>query len=133
MPVIDVYQGRKQAKVMRDTWGHLAPEVGRTYPGFVLFGHTAFGEHLVLDYDFKDLDGNPWTHEFIYGWAIEEVDRRFCHQQLRLWRWQGTYRVYKNGRHRLMGKVRPLRLTDRFPSRAKARGLPTRSLSCKQP
>lgn len=121
MPLIDVTGAGKVERIMRDTWGHLAPVPRHTYRGFILFGYSAFGDVLMLDYDFEGLDGNPWTHDTVSEFIDRQLDlrrfpKRFRSGELTVYRWTGTYTVAKNGAPRFSGKVRPQKIADRFPS-----------------
>jgi hypothetical protein len=45
--------------VLRDTWGHLAPEPGRKYAGTILFTHSEYGDITVIRTDFPGLPDSP--------------------------------------------------------------------------
>lgn len=130
MPMVDVLAGpgsRKVEAILTDTWGNLAPERRRYYRGTIIL---AYGHHAgltMLDYDFADLDGNPWTHEHVGTWFRQQavLERYFARPyDVRLWRWEGLYMVAKNGNPKFSGKIRPLRLVDRFPGKKKAKTAP---------
>lgn len=59
MPAIDVYGARREAQVMQETWGHLAPTRGRKYNGMVVFALGCFGDLAVISADFDGLDDSP--------------------------------------------------------------------------
>lgn len=56
---------RYRAQVMADTWGHLAPQQGREYPGTVLFAHSIYGGDgsTVINTHFEDLPDSPWFYD----------------------------------------------------------------------
>ncbi|MGX9983918.1 hypothetical protein [Methylobacterium fujisawaense] len=125
MPFVHIVGGQSREAVLQDTWGHLAPVPRRPYPGFVLFGFSAFGQHLILDYDFEGLPENPWTHDEVAAFVDQHLDTqehpdRYESGEMRIYRWEGTYRRLKNGTPQFSGKVRPQRITD-FRSRTPAR------------
>lgn len=103
--LIDVYGERKREKVMRDTWGHLAPVPRRFYDGYVIFSVSPNGDHNLLYFDFEGLDGNPWTLEHVSEWWIGETERSefATSDHLAIWRWTGAYMVQKNGHPRFKG------------------------------
>jgi hypothetical protein len=55
--------------VLRDTWGHLAPEKGRSYPGRIVFSFGVYDSGdlnpTVLVCDFGELDGGPWFYNAV--------------------------------------------------------------------
>jgi len=107
MTFVDVYSSRKQEEVLQDTWGHLAAEPRKSYPGFILFSASPNGDHNLLDFDFKGLDGNPWTLDHVSEWWSCETnkDAYSVGDTVRFWRWEGTYTSLKNGNARLSGKA----------------------------
>ena len=118
MPFFDALTEGKVERVYRDTWGHLAPESGRFYAGSAMLCRTPMGDLLLLDYDFEELDGNPWTHEHVANWwptVMRRLEGRGPDTEVCLWRWEGTYKMLKNGTARFSaGKITPLRIVDRF-------------------
>ena len=106
-PIEAVYKER----VMRETWGHLAPKRGTIYKGWILFGTNAFGSMnpQLLDAEFKAgknvLDSSPWSYEDIENYLYKR-DNKFkpgC-----VYKFEGTYRIYKNGTHSFIGKFRKI-------------------------
>lgn len=94
--------------VLRETWGHLAPEKGRAYPGRLVF---AFGVYesgdlnpTVIACDFGGLDGGPWIYE-----AIRDFLDQFTPGEAGcIYEWTGTFKNYQfHGRKpRLLADVR---------------------------
>lgn len=86
MPVIDVMGGSKVEKVLQDTWGHLAPEPGREYSGWILAARTVYGDAFILDYHFDDLCDSPWFCDGMHGFIFDEIE-----VEPGLYRFEGTY------------------------------------------
>jgi hypothetical protein len=58
-------EAQYKAKVMANTWGHLAPAAQTKYTGWILFTLGCHGDNTVIDYEFNDahhneLPGSPW-------------------------------------------------------------------------
>lgn len=108
-PIQAVYKER----VMRDTWGHLAPKIGTVYTGWILFGTNAFGSMnpQLLDAEFKSgktvMDSSPWSYEDIENYLDKRVDRKNFKPGC-VYKFEGTYRIYKNGAHSFGGKFRKI-------------------------
>ena len=103
--MFDVFSERKTRDVLQDTWGHLAPEVGRKYSGDILFTCASDGEIVAINYDFKGLDGGPWLYEDVNEFIGEKASDRGT-----VYRFTGTYRKCKNGRAIFSGKVKKVKL-----------------------
>jgi hypothetical protein len=102
MPVVDAYAERKAERVMRDTWGHLDDVPGIKHHGIILFAEGAFGgERVILRSRFGAGGYGPWFYEGIHEW-LGEQDM----EDGRIYRFEGWYRLCKNGRHQFVGKVR---------------------------
>lgn len=52
--------GRDYWGAMDSIFGHLSPKPRKWYSGYILYS-IGYTDYNVLDYDFKGLDGNPWT------------------------------------------------------------------------
>jgi hypothetical protein len=70
MSLIDAYGARREAEVMQETWGHLAPNPNREYTGSVLFTHGAYGDLTAISVDFDGLDDSPWFYEHLHDWFV---------------------------------------------------------------
>jgi hypothetical protein len=81
-----------RARVMAATFGHLAPAVGRTYTGSILFAHSGYGDGTVpIMAEFDDLPDSPW---FYHGMCEYLIEHRVTHGDAaegRVYRWYGTY------------------------------------------
>jgi hypothetical protein len=100
MTLIDVYAERKAARVEKETWGHLAPEPGRAYPGTILFAEGEWGDLVLLRANFTDLPDSPWFYDALQEWQLDQATKPGG-----LYRFTGTYRRFRNGRHRFAGRV----------------------------
>lgn len=50
--------------VLRDTWGHLAPEAGgKVYFGTIVYTHTEWGHYELISMDFGSLGSSPWLYD----------------------------------------------------------------------
>jgi hypothetical protein len=96
-------EGGYRSRVMHATWGHLAPEERRKYPGTILFTQGEYGDCTVIRSNFPDLPGSPWFHQ-------HESD--FCFDNKRklesgvIYKFEGTYMMFKNGNYHFSGKVK---------------------------
>jgi hypothetical protein len=95
-----------RAKVLEETWGHLAPKENKTYKGFVIFALGCFGSDrlnpTVLQCELGDLDGSPWLYD-----ALIEFLQSLGGDEGRIYRWDGKFRNYE-----FRGTVRQLRIGD---------------------
>lgn len=93
-------------RVMHSTWGHLAPDLRRVYPGTIVFIHGDYRDVAIVTADFPGLSDSPWLyeqlHEFIHSRKTE------CGN---IYRFTGSYMMFKNGRGRFSGKVVRIKLT----------------------
>lgn len=102
-----------QERVLIETWGHLAPEKGRVYTGWVVFTHGTFGDITVIDFSLEDLQSSPWFHSDLHDFIGTQIDKKGISAG-QVWRWDGTFKVQKNGRSRWTGKTRPCKVNTRF-------------------
>jgi hypothetical protein len=90
--VAAVIEADNRARVMAATFGHLAPTVGTTYVGTILFAHSRYGDGTVpIVTDFGDLPDSPW---FYHGMCEYLIEHRATHGEAadgRVYRWYGTY------------------------------------------
>ena len=101
-------------RCLQDTWGHLAPEVGPVYEGFIVFTYTVHSEITIIDWEFGDLRGSPWFAEDLMSFVSSRIKDDAKHGGI--WRFDGTFRRFKNGSSRFSGTTRPMRLVHRFAS-----------------
>lgn len=101
--VIDAYAERKYQQVQRDTWGHLAPVARRVYQGYMVFTLGAYGDITLIDARWDGLDDSPWLFEDMQDYIADRAQESGT-----VYRFDGTYTMYKNGGHRFSGKVTAL-------------------------
>lgn len=110
----------KQA-VMYNTWGHLAPKIGTTYQGFILFGTNGFGtiNPQLLDAEFEETNGeqmgaSPWSYDHIESYLFKRFELGCWNKKKPIfkpgcvYKFEGTYTIYKNGGHSFNGKIRKI-------------------------
>ncbi len=107
------YEHDYRQKVLANTWGHLAPEPGRSYEGFVCFAHGVHGDSTIIEWQFEDLPPSPWFFDDLIDHMNNEIDRHLKDRSYGVWIWEGTFKVFKNGKSRWSGKSRPCRISPR--------------------
>lgn len=97
--------------VYRETWGHLDALPG-DYPGHITFVLGCHGDITLLEWDFDKVESNPWIYielnQFIGAFCVK-TDREWG-----VWRFEGIYRRFKNGKSKFAGKTRPCQVSYRF-------------------
>lgn len=98
MPWIDAFapvEEAYRAQVMRDTWGHLAPEKNKNYPGRIVFSFGVYDSGdlnpTILVCDFGELDGGPWFYNAVHGF----LDRFTPGKEGCIYEWAGTFKDYR--------------------------------------
>jgi hypothetical protein len=71
------------------TFGHLAPEKDKTYPGYVLFGLTAWGDEMLINGNFRGLDDSPWLYS-----AMQELVGKYARKSGAIYLFKGTFRNF---------------------------------------
>lgn len=96
-------EAEHRGRVMHATWGHLAPEPRKKYPGFMVF---AFGQYrdVVIESDYGALPDSPWLYTAEHDFALDKAKDRGC-----IYRFDGTVMMCKNGKFKFSGKVRKVR------------------------
>ena len=110
--------------VMYNTWGHLAPKIGTSYNGFILFGTSGFGciNPLLLDAEFYEPNGeqmgaSPWSYDHIEDYLVKRFELGCWNKKKPIfkpgcvYKFNGTYTIYKNGSHSFNGKIRKINTT----------------------
>lgn len=91
--------------VTQETFGHLAPQKGKTYKGHIIFAVGCFGSDDInptpLECEFEGLDSSPWFFE-----AMNDFLRDLKTEAGKVYRFDGRVRNYK-----FRGKVRELILS----------------------
>jgi hypothetical protein len=109
-----------RALVEHQTWGHLAPKPKVIYPGYVVFTHGCFGDITVIESEFGELPDSPWFYRALHEYVGDFiVPPRKNEMKMRggIWRFDGYCKMFKNGRIKFSGKVRPMRIEYRFKGR----------------
>lgn len=100
--IADVFapvEARYREAVLRNTWGHLAAEKNKTYPGRIVFSFGVYESGdlnpTILVCDFgecdDDLNGGPWFYN-----AINDFLGRFTPgKQGCIYEWTGHFRNYR--------------------------------------
>jgi hypothetical protein len=101
------HDARYKAQVMYDTWGHLDPRPGVTYPGEILFCYGCYRDITIIRADFDDLDGGP----LFYALLHEFVGRKYKGEAENIYLWRGYFRLNKTTEGgRFVGKVRKIKI-----------------------
>ena len=95
MTVLLVSGGLDRETVMQDTWGQFAPKTGVKYFGYIIVAQGYAGDEIIFDYNFDGLNGGPWLWEDVCKFAY---DRPITPSKPALWRFDGWYKRFKNGR-----------------------------------
>lgn len=89
--VADQITADRQAVVLAETWGHLAPKPRRAYRGTVLFAFTEYRECTPIRTWFPDLPDSPWFWEGLNRWLLDMVMDGAA-ESGRVYLWTGRYR-----------------------------------------
>jgi hypothetical protein len=84
-------QERYRDEVLSETWGHLHPEDGKEYSGYLLFTHGAYGDTTIIRSQFEGLDDSPWLFDDLNGFVEQHIDAN-PNKEGTIWRWKGTYK-----------------------------------------
>jgi hypothetical protein len=107
--ILAPYNARVKDQVMRETWGHLAPNHRQIYEGFILFTHTAWNKIEPIEFEFKNLEMSPWLfeqmNEFISKKELLKNDGSFG-----VFIFTGKYQLYNNGNYRFSGKIKKVKI-----------------------
>jgi hypothetical protein len=87
-------------QVMAATFGHLAPEPRKRYPGTILFTHTDYGQLVPIRSHFQDLPDSPWFFEHLNDFVADKATKAGA-----VYRFKGTYILFKNGKAQFSGKI----------------------------
>jgi hypothetical protein len=101
------HEAQYKTRVMHATWGHLAPEPLKEYPGHMLFAWGQYGDIVIVDSDFGDLPGSPWRYSAEHDFAGKTTKIK---ERGGLYKFTGKLRMCRNGVIKFIGKtvrVRP--------------------------
>jgi hypothetical protein len=87
-------------QVIAATFGHLAPEPRKAYPGTILFTHSEYGQLVPIRAHFDGLPDSPWFFEHLNDFVADKATVAGG-----VYRFKGTYMLCKNGNARFVGKV----------------------------
>lgn len=107
MSMADVFApvlAAQRAQVMRETWGHLAPVPRRRYVGYILFAHGAYGDIVPIRANFHGLSDSPWFFSAMMDFLASRKTAPG-----RVYRFEGIFMAYKNGKSRFFGKTRSVK------------------------
>ncbi len=100
------HEAIEHARVLHDTWGHLAPQAATRYSGWIVFANGAYGDSGVLiDAAFEGLDDSPWLYDDMIRFIEQHPG-----EPGNVYRWDGSYTKYKNGGCRFSGRPEPVPL-----------------------
>jgi hypothetical protein len=74
--VFSSYEQRSAELVQQETWGHLAPKTDKVYEGYILYALGCYGDHCVLQVEFKDLDDSPWFYDHVNEFVSNMLDKK---------------------------------------------------------
>ena len=90
--IVDAYNERKTAEVMEDTWGHLAPKKKKSYHGYMIYTHSAYGDIVLIDDSFACLGSSPRLFADMQDFIGDN-----CGERGTIYKWEGEYRTNKKG------------------------------------
>ena len=109
MPWTDAFIPHEEifrAQVMSATWGHLAPEQRRTYRGFIIFAHGAYGDIVPIQCEFQGLKDSPWCFDDMTEYVGDYI---MAHDAPgTVYRFDGTYRKFRNGNCQFTGTIKTI-------------------------
>lgn len=109
------HEARYRMAVMADTWGHLDARPGVTYPGFIVYAVTAWGQTEPIEAVFGHIEG-PGYFDHMNNFIDDDGRDR----DVGVYRFDGTYSVSKRGAAQWNGSTATLAT---FPAdRAEGRG-----------
>lgn len=98
----DVCEASKAQEVMRDTWGHLAPQKGQSYKGYMIYAHSGYDDIVLIDSGFKNLSDSPWLYGNMQDFIAENGERG------NIYRWDGYYKVFTDNRYCFDGIIKKI-------------------------
>lgn len=89
-----------KARVMGETWGHLAPKPRQSYRGSILFCHSEYGDLVPIRCDFRDLPDSPWFFQDLIDFIVASKT-----EPGGIYEFDGTYTKRKNGTFHFKGRT----------------------------
>ena len=102
--LVDALSGGKYQRIMAETWGHLAPKGGTTYPCEMVFAHSEYGDIILISSRIDGLEDSPWLFEDMNEYIGSRFDPPNT-KKYGVFRFNGTYTKSKNGKCRFCGEV----------------------------
>lgn len=99
----DAYAARKAADVMNETWGHLKPKNGVSYPGYILYTIGECGDITCIQSNFEGLPSSPWFHDDLCEFMGDNGEERgevylwrgaYCHKSAK--KFMGVFQLLKH-------------------------------------
>ncbi len=100
--IIDAYAERKEQQRIQDTWGHLAPKQGRSYKGYMIWAYGGWGDIILLEAAFKNLDDSPWLFDAMQEYIGENLSSEG------IYKWEGCFEKVDEGCYCFGGKIKRL-------------------------
>jgi hypothetical protein len=85
-------EDKYKAEVMAETWGHLAPKMGKVYKGSIIFAYGEYGDITPIKCEFADLDDSPWFFDDM----VEFIWQKAKNKQGKVLKFVGIYKKLKN-------------------------------------
>jgi hypothetical protein len=100
MTVYNVYGQRRTREVIEETWGHLKPEPNIKYYGWILVAYGIYGDIVIIDWKYDELEPSPWQHndfyEFVNRWINRNLNKK-PRLEHGIYLYTGWYKFFKNG------------------------------------
>lgn len=106
--VMAEHEARYKDAVMHHTWGHLAPEPRKQHRGYILFTRGEYREEVCIRSAFQGVKDSPWFYNGLHDFIHIQLKRRDTYG--RIYRFDGTVMMCKNGKFKFSGKVRSVRI-----------------------
>jgi hypothetical protein len=87
-------------EVMANTFGHLAPEPNTKHNVSILFCWGDYGDIIPIKMESTTLEDSPWFYDHMQTFIEDNAK-----EQGRVYRFEGTYQMFKNGNCRFSGKT----------------------------
>lgn len=93
-------EARHRSQVLAATFGHLAPQARKKYPGSIIFAQSEFGQLVPIRSSFDDLPDSPWFYQHLTDFVADKATEpgQVC-------RFEGHYQLYKNGKGKFTGTI----------------------------
>lgn len=66
-------ESRNRAIIQECTFGHLKPKPN-IYNGYILFALTAFGDTIIIDFDFENVEASPWFNTDVLDYITKYTE-----------------------------------------------------------